>query len=124
MLNTNKTYDNRNLRDKQQLFNDGLVIFYNAVERVLKSEKARFYFSNESISYETYLKAEQNSKRDVVAIGIPAQGSKIEHGDIAKINDTYYKVDHVQYKDYNKPEWYKVFLNSTTIPFVNEVEND
>lgn len=122
MLNTTKTHIN--LRDNQHVFNDGLVIFYNAVERVLKSEKARFYFSNESISYETFLQAEQNSKRDVIAIGIPAQGTKIEHGDIAMIGNTYYKVDHVQYKDYNKPEWYKVFLNSSTIPYVNEVQND
>lgn len=122
MLNTTKTHIN--LRDNQHVFNDGLVIFYNAVERVLKSEKARFYFSNESISYETFLQAEQNSKRDVIAIGIPEQGTKIEHGDIAMIGNTYYKVDHVQYKDYNKPEWYKVFLNSSTIPYVNEVQND
>lgn len=122
MLNTSKTHIN--LRDNQHVFNDGLVIFYSAVERVLKSEKARFYFSNESISYETFLQAEQNSKRDVIAIGIPAQGTKIEHGDIAKIGDTYYKVDHVQYKDYSKPEWYKVFLNSSTIPYINEVQDD
>lgn len=124
MLNNNKTYDNSNLRDKAKNFNDGVVDFYEANERVLKKRKARFYFSRESISYETYLDASQNSRRSVMAIGIPAQHIPIEHGDVALINGKFYMVDHAQYKDYEQPNWYKVFLNETTIPYVNEVENE
>lgn len=124
MLNNNKTYDNRNLRDRQKVFNDGIVEFYEADERILKKKKARFYFSQESIKYETYLEASQNSKRAVVAIGVPAQSVPIVHGDIALLNGKYYIVDHSQYKDYEKPNWYKVFLNETTIPFVNEVDDE
>lgn len=120
MLNSNKTYDDSNLRDKLKVFNDGVVDFYEANERVLKKLKAHFYYAIESISYETFLEASQNSKRDVIAIGVPAQGEKIEHGDIAKIDDKYYIVDHVQYKDYNVPNYYKVFLYGTTNQYVVE----
>ena len=84
MLTNNKTYDDSNLRDHLKVFNDGVVDFYEASERVLKKLKAHFYYAVESISYETYLEASQNSKRDVIAIAIPAQGETIEHGDIAK----------------------------------------
>lgn len=124
MLNNNKTCDNSNLRDRAKNFNDGVVDFYEANERVLKKRKARFYFSRESISYETYLDASQNSRRSVMAIGVPAQHIPIEHGDIARIDGKYYMVDHAQYKDYEQPNWYKVFLNETTIPYVNEVEDE
>lgn len=121
MLNSNKTYDDSNLRDKLKVFNDGVVEFYEANERVLKKMKARFYYGLESVSYERYLDASQNSKRDVMAIAIPAQGEKIEHGDIAKIEDKYYQVDYAQYQDYNVPHWYKVYMNSSTIPYQIEV---
>jgi len=124
MLNNNKTYDNRNLRDRQKVFNDGIVNFFIAEERVLIRQKAHFYFSKESVSYEKYIEASQNSERKVIAIGVPAQSVEIEHGDIALINDTYYVVDHVQYKDYNRPTWYKVFLNESTIPFIRGISDE
>ena len=34
MLNSNYTFDNRNLRDREKSFNAGIVYFYNADERV------------------------------------------------------------------------------------------
>lgn len=120
MLTNNKTYDDSNLRYHLKVFNDGVVDFYEASERVLKKLKAHFYYAVESISYETYLEASQNSKRDVIAIAIPAQGETIEHGDIAKIGDKFYQVDHVQYKDYNLPHYYKVFLYGLANKYVVE----
>lgn len=121
MLNNNKTYDNSNLRDVQKTFNDGKVVFYNASERVLEDVKAEYYYSRESISYESYTMAEQNGKTAVVAIGIPYGGTVIEHGDVAKINGDYYMVDHVQFKDSNRPNWYKVFLERSTVPYYEDV---
>ena len=124
MLNDNKTYDNSNLRDVAKSFNDGVVILYNADERILGEQKAQYNYSRESVSYETYQLADQNSRTAVIAIGIPYGGPTIEHGDIAKINDEYYMVNHVQYKDYNHPNWYKVFMTRSTIPFVSEDESN
>lgn len=124
MLHNNKTYDNSNIRDHLQVFNDGVVTFYEADERALVKVKGTFYYSNESISYETYLKASQNSRRQVMAIAIPSGGAVIMSGDIAVIEDKYYMVDHSQFKDYGRPNYYKVYLNETTIPYVNEVEEN
>lgn len=124
MLNNNKTYDNSNLRDHLKVFNDGIVHFYESEERVLIREKAHFYYSRESISYETYLKASQNTNRAVIAIGIPAEGNTILPGDIAEIEGEYYKVDHIQFKDYGKPNYYKVYLNGATVPYMKETENE
>lgn len=125
MLNTNKTYDNRNIRDKQKLFNDGVVDIYYASERILKKKKGHYYYSQESVSYQTYLEAEQNSKYEVLAIGISENNVVPEHGDICVINGTFYMLDHATYNDYNRPKWYKLYLNSTTIPYViDEVKDE
>lgn len=124
MLNNNKTYDNSNLRDHLKVFNDGIVNFYESEERILVREKAHFYYSKESISYETYLKASQNTNRSVIAIGIPAERTIILPGDIAEIEGKYYKVDHIQFKDFGKPNYYKVYLNEATVPYIKESENE
>lgn len=124
MLNNNKTYDNSNLRDHLKVFNDGIVNFYESEERILVREKAHFYYSKESISYETYLKASQNTNRSVIAIGIPSEGTTILPGDIAEIEGKYYKVDHIQFKDFGKPNYYKVYLNEATVPYIKENENE
>lgn len=124
MLSSNKTYDNSNLRDHLKVFNDGIVNFYESEERILVREKAHFYYSRESISYETYLKASQNTNRSVIAIGIPAEGTTILPGDIAEIEGKYYKVDHIQFKDFGKPNYYKVYLNEATVPYIKENENE
>lgn len=123
MLKNNKMYDSQNLRGMQKLFNDGVVDFYTAEGRVLKEEKARFYFSRESVSFESYTQGSQDSKTSIYAIGIPAQGALIEHGDIALINDEYYFVDHAQYKDDKHPAYYKVYLEKSTVPFVKNEED-
>ena len=124
MLNNNKTYDNSNLRDHLKVFNDGIVNFYESEERILVREKAHFNYSKESISYETYLKASQNTNRSVIAIGIPSEGTTILPGDIAEIEGKYYKVDHIQFKDFGKPNYYKVYLNEATVPYIKENENE
>lgn len=117
MLNSNKTYDNSNLRDVQKVFNDGLAVFYHSEERMKGDEKARYNFSIESISYNTFNSAKQNNVTCVMAIGVPVGGPVIEHGDICEIGDTQYIVDHAQYKDKNVPHWYKVYLERSTIPY-------
>ena len=117
MLNTNYTYDNRNIRDKQKMFNAGVVYFYNAEERVKGSLKEKYYFSKESISLDSYLKASQNNITATLAIGIPEGGAIIEHGDIAIINGEEYMVTYAQFQDYERPNWYKVYLERNTIPY-------
>ena len=117
-----KTSTNLNMR--QKTFNDGVVTFYAAEGRVLGKEKAHYYFSRESVSYESYTYANQSSKTAVFAIGIPAQGITIEHGDVALINGDYYNVDHAQYKDDKRPEYYKVYLEKATVPYVNGDEEE
>ena len=106
------------------MFNDGVVTFYTAEGRVLGKEKAYYYFSRESVSYESYTYGSQSSKTAVFAIGIPAQGTAIEHGDVALINGEYYSVDHAQYKDDKRPEYYKVYLTRTTVPYVSGDEEE
>lgn len=122
MLKNNKMYDSQNLRGMQKVFNDGVVNFYTAEGRVLKEEKARFYYSRESVSFESYTQGSQDSKTEIFAIGIPAQSTVIEHGDVALINKEYYFVDHTQYKDDKHPAYYKVYLERTTIPYVDTKE--
>ena len=117
MLNTNYTYDNRNLRDKQKSFNDGVAYFYNANERVKGELKAKYYFSKESISLDSYLKASQNNITVTMAIGIPEGMPLIEHGDIAVFNNEEYLVTYSQYQTYERPHWYKVYLERSTIPY-------
>ena len=117
MLNSNYTYDNRNLRDREKSFNAGIVYFYNADERVKGKVKEKYYFADESISLDSFLKAQQNNATVTRAIGIPVGGTVIEHGDIAVIGDDEYIVTHAQYQDYARPVWYKVYLERTTIPY-------
>lgn len=117
MLNTNYTYDNRNLRDKQKMFNAGVAYFYNAEERVKCDLKGKFYFSKESVSLNSYLNAKQNNTTVELAIGIPESPIIIEHGDIAIIDDEEYMVTYSQYQDYEYPHWYKVYLERNTIPY-------
>lgn len=117
MLNSNFTYDNRNLRDREKSFNAGVAYFYSANERVKGDLKEKYYFSDESISFDSFLKAQQNNTTVSRAIGIPAGGALIEHGDIVVINDEEYIVSHSQYQDYARPVWYKVYLERSTIPY-------
>lgn len=127
MLKNNKMYDSQNLRGMLKVFNDGVVDFYTAEGRVLKEEKAHFYYSRESVSFESYTQGSQDSKTAVYAIGIPAQGEQIEHGDVALINEEYYFVDHVQFKDDKHPAYYKVYLERTTVPYIDfkkEIDGD
>lgn len=117
MLNRNKTYDNSNLRDVQKVFNDGVAVFYEACERVAESKKGKKFFSRESISFETYTRADQNSKTIVKAIGVPEGGFDIEHGDVVIVNGEQYIVSHAQLKTYEHPNWYKVYLERPTIEY-------
>lgn len=120
MLTNNKTYDNSNLRDHAKVFNSGHVEFHKAEERLLLETFATYDYCVESISYKTYLEASQHSRKAVIAIGIPAGGTPIEHGDIAILNgdtETPYYVDHVEYQDYARPVWFKVYLERSTIPY-------
>ena len=123
MLNSNKTYDNSNLRDKTKTFNDGMVSIYEASERILVTKKGDFYFSIESVSYQKYTQAEQNSKTIIMSIGIPQGGTPVEHGDVAEINGEFYFVDHVQYKDYERPMWWQLYLTKPTNSYAVRVED-
>lgn len=123
MLSNNKIYDNTNLRDHLKVFNDGVVTVYKANERILTEIKGRFYFSKESISYQKYTQAEQNSKTIVMSIGIQQGGDPVEHGDVAEINGEFYFVDHVQHKDYERPVWWQLYLTKPTNAYAVRVEN-
>ena len=116
MLNNNKTYDNRNLRDRQKVFNDGFCEVYEAKERELGEHKGRYYFSKESVSYNSFDKARQDGEKVVMAIGIPCD-TACNHGDAVQINDEWYTVDYAQLKTYNVPVWLKVFLTKPTLPY-------
>lgn len=117
MLSSNKTYDNSNLRDKQKTFNDGILTVYTAEERILKEVKGEFYFSIESVSFDKYLQAHQNSKTVNAAVGIPESNIPVEHNDVVKIGNDFYKVTHAQRKDFESPNWYKLYLEKATIAY-------
>lgn len=122
MLTNNKTYDNSNLRDHTKTFNDGVVVIYKADERILTEIKGRYYFSKESISYQKYTQAEQNSKTVIMSIGIPQGSEPVEHGDVAEINGELYFVDHVQHKDYERPLWWQLYLTKPSNAYAIRVQ--
>ena len=121
MLNRNKTYDNSNLRDVQKMFHDGVCGVYQAHERVLGKLIGKYYFSRESVSYERYYDAVQNSETAVIAIGIPVSNIQFDTGMIVVINGEQYRIDHAQFKNYEKPNWYKVYLRRSEFIYA---END
>lgn len=122
MLSNNKTYDNTNLRDHLKVFNDGIAIVYHAEERILNAVKGRFYYSVESVTYQKYIQAEQNSKTIVMSIGIPQGGCVVEHGDVVEINNEFYFVDHVQHKDYERPLWWQLYLTKPSNAYAIRVQ--
>lgn len=117
MLHSNKTYDNSNIRDAQKVFNDGFAMFYIADERMIKERIGNKPISEESISLESFTKAEQNGRIIVRVIGVPVGGFVPEHGYVAVVNGEQYVVTHSQRKDYERPNWWKVYLERPTIEY-------
>ena len=118
MLNSNKTYDNSNLRDVQKVFNDGLVSIYSAHERNLGEKKGDFYFSRETLRFGRYLEAEQNNTTITRVIGVPIPtGIEIKPMDVAVINDEQYIIRFIDFRDWYRPPFYKLALMRSTIVY-------
>lgn len=122
MFKNNKTYDNSNLRDVQKTFNDGLCSVYQLKERMLGDKIGDFRFSNESVTYQRYLEAEQNNQTISRSIGIPKGTKDVLERMAVKIGEDWYLIDHIQLKTYDHPTWLKMFLERTTIPYETDDE--
>lgn len=111
MLTNHKTYSNKNLRDVQKTFNDGICYLYGTDERELVEFKGKFHFSNESIGISHYWEAHNSNVAVDRAIGIPCNDLTIDSQDVIKIEDTFYTIARIQYKDYNKPRYWQLTLS-------------
>lgn len=121
MLNNNKTYTNNNLRDVQKCFNDGVCSLYSTNERVLGTLKGKFYFANESVGIGHFYQAYQNNISIDRAISIPMNSITIDTQDVVKINDVWYKIARIQYKDNKKPRHWVLSLQRSVFSY--EVAN-
>lgn len=116
MLNNNKTYENSNLRDVQKTFNDGIVRIYSAKERKLIRLKGEFMFSNESVGSNQFYEAHVNNINIDRSIGVLANDI-ITLQDVAKIDNVFYRIVRIQYKDNNKPHWLNIVLERSVFNY-------
>lgn len=127
MLNNNKTYENSNLRDIEKTFNEGVCYVYEANERELTSFKGKFYFAIESVGLNHYFQAQNNNIGIDRMIGVPLN-DLIDTQDIVKIDDVFYRIVRIQYKDYNRPHYISISLQRSPFNFVDNLgvvdEND
>lgn len=122
MLTNNKTYANENLRDVQKVFNDGICEVYEAYERVLGNKKGKFYFAKESVGINHFYQAYNNNIAIDRAIAIPYNDITIDSQDIVKIDNIWYKIARIQYKDNKKPKYWVLSLEKSEFSY--EVNND
>lgn len=109
MLNNNKTYANKNLRDVQKVFTDGICYVYDIVERNVIKEVGKFYFSDETYSMERLIESHTVNDGILKVIGV-VSNNLINPSAIINIDGINYRIATIQEKNYNKPVWYKIGL--------------
>lgn len=122
MLSNNKTYENNNLRDVQKVFNDGVCEIYEANERVLGTFKGKFFFAKESVGIAHFYQAYNNNITIDKAIAIPYNDITIDSQDIVKVDNVWYKIARIQYKDNKKPKFWVLSLQKSQFSY--EVQDD
>lgn len=122
MLSNNKTYTNNNLRDVQKCFNDGVCELFSANERVLGNSKGKFYFAKESVGIGHFYQAYNNNISIDRAISIPMNDITIDSQDVVLLDNIYYKIARIQYKDNKKPKHWVLSLQKSNFSY--EVAND
>lgn len=120
MLNNNKTYENSNLRDVQITFTEGVCFVYEASERELTRLKGHFDFSIGSVGVAHYFQFYNNNISIDRIINIPLNNI-IDTQDIVMIDDVYYRIQRIQYKDNKKPNYLAVSLQRSPFNYINNV---
>lgn len=119
MLNNNKTYENSNLRDVQITFNEGICSVFEAKERELISYKGDFNFSIGSVGVAHYFEFYNNNISIDRIINVPIN-NKIDTQDIIEINNVFYRVQRIQYKDNKKPNYLAISLQRSPFNFIDK----
>lgn len=119
MLNNNKTYENSNLRDVQITFNEGVCRVYKANERELIKYKGAFNFGIGSVGVAHYFQFYNNNISIDRIINVPLN-NKIDTQDIVEINDMYYVIRRIQYKDNKKPDYLAISLQRSPFNFIDK----
>lgn len=123
MLSNNKTYTNNNLRDVEKVFNDGFCEVYEANERVLGNCKGKFYFAKESVGIAHFFQAYNNNVSVDTAISIPYNNITINSQDVVKLDDEWFDIVRIQYKDNKKPKHWTLSLRRSQFSYT-EASND
>lgn len=114
--------DTANLKDVKKLFNDGVCYVYQAKERKLTELIGKFNFSIETVGITQFWEAKVNSVGIDRAIGIP-YNEMVNSQCIVKINDDFYKIVKMTYKDNMKPIWWSIALERSAFNYVDETES-
>lgn len=110
MLNNHRVNTNKEIRQVQKTFNDGVCTIFEANERTLIRKKGKFFFSNESVGVGHYYEAYNNNISVDRQIGVLINDI-IDTMDIVKIGCDYYRIVRMQYKNNRKPNYWVISLS-------------
>ena len=111
-----RVYTSYNLKDVMKVFNAGICYVYEAKERKLTKLIGKYDFSIETVGITQFWEAKVNNVGIDRAIGIPyVEG--ITNQCIVKINDDFYKIVKMTYKDDRKPIWWNIALQRSAFSY-------
>ena len=113
--------DRDNVNTIRKAFNQGICYVYDAQERTLTKYIGKFDFSIETIGVTQFYQAKVNNIQIDRAIGIP-YNELIDNQCIVRIDDVFYHIIRLTYKDDRRPVWLEMVLRRSEFNYVDESE--